>query len=57
MTEALRKKLTNAGRVLTSQDRQALRPGLVSHPFARRVARATVRRLRLHDLRHTCARL
>lgn len=48
---------TDSGYVFTREDGHPLRPEYVSHLFAAMCARADVRRIRFHDLRHTSASL
>ena len=48
---------TNTGQLFTREDGQAMRPGTPTQTFDRRVAQVPVRRIRLHDLRHTHATL
>lgn len=48
---------TDSGFVFTHEDGNPVHPDRVSKVFAKHVTRAKVRRIRLHDLRHTCASL
>jgi integrase len=48
---------TDTGRVFTREGGQALRPSTLTQTFDRRLARVSVPRIRLHDLRHTHATL
>jgi len=46
-----------SGYIFTKEDGQPVHPDRVSKVFARTVRRSSVRAIRLHDLRHTCASL
>jgi integrase len=47
----------DSGYVFTREDGEALHPGFVTKRFREAVAATSLPRIRLHDLRHTCATL